>query len=510
MKSIVLIIAVLLPLATTVHADNQIYAVQVLMAREYDNALNEYKRLKDRHPVRIERINNAFLVRVGAYSSKASALASLKLLKSVYPDAFIVKYLINHQLIVQESAQIVHPKQIASLSRQNQKENNTGVSSTIKTSLSHSTQSSDEAGSLQDPKQGSKIPDQSSVIMKPSAPGPLPEEPASTNQLDKDDDLLKAGMQSYYDGKLEASIGLLSKYVSLAPNGQMRAAAMLVIGKSLEQLRKPKAALDIFGQILTQYPDKAESLFSIVAMADISVNRPGLVYPIGRPGAEYVKDPIHAYDTVLARNVPQAMIEHIQYYKGLALWKLKHYERAWEAQSAFLKNFPSTVYRKEVQMMLKDVSANLINHHYFKGDHISVVQYFLQGWADKLITSQDSELLLKSAASLSALGLHDDSSNIIKLLKGENVTNASVDINKIVAEIEKKRSGDHVNQHSTIPSWDKYHAGREYLRINDLTKAEKTFADLKNSEPDPFWSKIIDYAREEKKWAQKYPLAPMK
>jgi TolA-binding protein len=290
----------------------------------------------------------------------------------------------------------------------------------------------------------------------------------------------------------------------------MRAAAMLVIGKSLEQLKRPKAALAIFGQILIQYPDKAESLFSIVAMADISVNHPGIIYPIGRPGAEYVNDPIHAYDTVLARNVPQPMIEHIQYYKGLALWKLKRYERALEVQADFLKNFPSTVYRKEVQTMLKDTSANLIKHHYAKGDHLSVIQYFLQGWEDKLITSEDSELLLKSAASLSALGLHDDSSTVIKALKEKNVTITSIDINKIMAEIDKKRSGGQADQVLTIPSWDKYHTGREYLRVNDLTKAEKTFADLKTSETDPFWSKIIDYAMEEKKWARKYQLSTKK
>ena len=81
-------------------------------------------------------------------------------------------------------------------------------------------------------------------------------------------------MQSYHEGNHEGTISSLSKYASLTPKSQQRAAALLIIGKSLEQMKRPKSALDVYGRIIEQYPDSPESLFSIVAMADISVNNP--------------------------------------------------------------------------------------------------------------------------------------------------------------------------------------------------------------------------------------------
>ena len=57
------------------------------------------------------------------------------------------------------------------------------------------------------------------------------------------------------------------------------------------------------------------------------------------------------------------MIEHIQYQKGLALWKLKRYEKAQQSQTEFLKKFPHSAYRNDVVMMLKDGINSLINQY---------------------------------------------------------------------------------------------------------------------------------------------------
>ena len=94
MKIIVFAITYL-SLAAIAYADNQIYAVQVLMAREYENAVYEYEKLKDHQEVRIEKINNAYFVRIGAYQTKNKALSLLKQLKMTYTDAFLIKYAVD-------------------------------------------------------------------------------------------------------------------------------------------------------------------------------------------------------------------------------------------------------------------------------------------------------------------------------------------------------------------------------------------------------------------------------
>ena len=238
-------------------------------------------------------------------------------------------------------------------------------------------------------------------------------------------------------------------------------------------------------------------------MADISVNKPDAHYPPGKKGAEYFKDPISAYDTVLLKNVPLPMIEHIQYQKGLALWKLKRYEQGRETQIDFLKKFPKTAYRKEIMTMLKDSTVVLIDQYYQSGDHISVANLFLQGWKNRWITTDNTDTLLKSSSSLTHLGLHDDSLGILNTLKS-SIGKASADIDKAVTEIEKKRDIGMIDQLPSNAKWKKFQTGREYLTANNIAKAQQTFIDLNTSEKDPFWSKITEYALEEKKWTQRY------
>jgi TolA-binding protein len=508
----ILFTAIYLLLATIAHADTPIYAVQILMAREYENAVNDYERVKDYQDVRIEKRNDAYFIRIGSYQEKTKALALLKQLKMTHPDAFLIKYVVEKRQIVQgNQASDQRKAQKVSPPATNLMENDSDIPTPPPTRIPIST-----AVKIPETPKPSTAPAQSATIQKQSTDitKHAVEISLKTPELQKqpvmiEDDLLKAGLQSYQDGKHEVTISLLSKYASLAPHSEQRAAALLIIGKSFEQIKRPKSALNVYGQILDQYPDSPESLFSIVAMADISVYKPDLHYPLGKKGAEYFKDPVSAYDTVLLKKVPLPMIEHIQYQKGLALWKLKHYERARETQIDFLKKFPKTAYHKEVMNMLKDSTVVLIDHNYQSGDPISVANLFLQGWKNRWITTEDTDTLLKSSSSLTHLGLHDDSLSILNTLRKSGIGKASADIDKAVADIEKKRDIGMIDQLPSNAKWKQFQTGREYLTANNIAKAEQTFTDLNTSEKDQFWSKITEYALEENRWTQKYG-APVK
>jgi TolA-binding protein len=500
LKIIVLVITYL-SLAAIAYADNQIYAVQVLMAREYENAVYEYEKLKDHYEVRIEKINNAYFVRIGAYQAKTKALSLLKQLKMTYSDAFLIKYDVDRQQIMpgnhlndQQKAEKTPPLTSGNIIV---KKPNIPTHLPTRPPISTVGEIRKSTKPLEDTKPSSDIPNQSSKISNI-----LPEPQKLLAGIEED--FLKVGMQSYHEGNHEGTVRSLSKFASLTPKSQQRAAALLIIGKSLEQMKRLKSALDVYSRIIEQYPDSPESLFSIVAMADIIVNNPRLHYPIGKKGAEYVRDPISAYDTVLLKNVPLLMIEHIQYQKGLVLWKLKRYEQAREAQADFLKKFPNTAYRKEVIVMLKDSTATLINQYSGLGDHISVANLFIHAWKNRLITTEDVETLSKSLSSLSYLGLYDDSLNILSTLKKGAMGKTSADLDKAVAEIEKKRAIGLMAQLPSDAKWNKFQSGREYLSTNNITKAEQAFSDLKNSDGDQFWSKITEYALEEDRWNQKY------
>ena len=333
-----------------------------------------------------------------------------------------------------------------------------------------------------------------------------PESPKSSPVNIQEDDL-KTGMQNYHERKYAEAISALSRYASLVAKSQQRTAALLIIGKSLEEMNRPWTALNIYSRVIEQNPDSPEALLGVVAMADIGVARPDLNYRGGKKGAEYFRDPVTAYDAALSKNVPLPIIEHIHHQRGRALWKSKRYEEARHALAVLLKKFPQTAYRKEAIRIINDSTAALIAQYHQSGDHLAAADLFLQSWKEGLIRPADVDTLLKSSFSLSYMGLHEESLNILNTLRksapGEPPSYIEK-IDKVVAEIERNRVLGSSDQTPVNVNWSQFQSGREHLSANQPTLAKKILTDLKNGGGDPFWARIAEYALEGNRWAQKY------
>ncbi|TRZ75705.1 MAG: hypothetical protein D4R93_04575 [Deltaproteobacteria bacterium] len=332
-----------------------------------------------------------------------------------------------------------------------------------------------------------------------------PESPKPSPVNIQEDDL-KTGMQNYRERKYAGAISALSKYASLVPKSQQRTAALLIIGKSLEEMNRPWSALNIYTRVTEQNPDSPEALLGVVAMADIGVAHPDLSYRSGRKGTEYVKDPVTAYDVALTKNVPLPIIEHIYHQRGRALWKSKRYGEARDALTAFLKKYPQTAYRQEAIETIRDCTAVLIDQHNQSGDHLAAAD-LLQGWKEGLIRTADIDTLLKSSFSLSYVGLHEKALNMLNTLRKSASGKPPSYIEKIdamAAEIEKNKALGSSDQRLADVKWSHFQSSRQHLNANQPTLAEKSLTDLKSGGGDPFWAKIAEYALEENRWAQKY------
>jgi hypothetical protein len=245
----------------------------------------------------------------------------------------------------------------------------------------------------------------------------------------------------------------------------------------------------------------------MVAMADIGVAHPDLSYRSGKKGAEYVRDPVAAYDAALSKDIPPAIIEHIHHQRGRALWKSKRYEEARHALTTMLKKFPQTVYREDTIGIISDCTAVLIDQYNQSGDHISVADLFLQGWKEGFIRPDDIDTQMKSAYSLSCLGLQEMSLNVLNTLKKhtpKRLQSYIKEIDKRIAEIEINRTLDSTDQTPEDVKWRQFLSGRKYLAANQPILADETLTNLKNGNGDPFWSKIAEYAVEEHRWVQQY------
>ncbi len=175
--------------------------------------------------------------------------------------------------------------------------------------------------------------------------------------------------------------------------------------------------------------------------------------------------------------------------------------------TVLLKKFPQTAYHQETIGIISDCTAVLIDQYNQSGDHLAVADLFLQGWKEGFIRTAAVDTLLKSSFSLSCLGLHEVSLNILNTLRksapGKLPSNIGK-IDKMVAEMEKNRVLGSMDQTPADVKWSQFQSGREHLSANHLTSAEKSLTELKNGDGDPFWAKIAEYALEENRWVQKY------
>jgi tetratricopeptide (TPR) repeat protein len=475
------LVFILLAFVSNAYAETGFFSVQIMTTSKYEDALHHYSGLKNHENARIEKINNAYAVRMGAYQNREEALSLFKELKQIHADALIIHCFIEENRIMQA--------------------NNLKIKMGVETSesVSQETRVKNLKGTLPQP---SSPPSANKTKIIPAAIAVVTELPASTPL--NVEEFLKTGIQNHHDRKYDLAISSLSHYISLMPKSRQHVSALLVLGKSFDEFNKPRQALGIFSRIIEKYPESPEAVLSIVAMADIGLAQSELKCLVGLKGSEYVRDPVLGYDTALFKKIPASTIEYVTYQKGRALWKKGQYIESVELMTHLLKEFPNTLYRKDIIHLLKGGTLTLMNQYQQSGDHLSAVHIFFRGRQSGAIDANDHDLLLKLSLSIAHLGLYDEAVKRLSTLRNNPKSVLPSEIENTLAEIEKTKSGMLNQPPRDSGKWDLFESGRAYLTNNNLPLAEQTLSNLKNSGGEPFWSKLSNYALDESKWTQKY------
>ncbi len=590
------LLAALLFMVSTAHAEAPSYCVQVSRCVQLESAIHVYETLAAHKTARIEKLGGSYVVSVGAYPSRSKAESLLAELRKSHPDAFIRKFTKSKMQVIRGGGlSETREKKGAAASAVRgeapaqkelpEKTTDTPLSvapgtPTAKKPAKKGAHTSPAARSIPPAKgdiaprpmvipppvvggdappksqgTGVKIPSVRDVHpAKPAppvrpqvTPPPAVEEVVPTKPQDKKgtqssppqrrvsakelkqakskgvsppssenrqepaglssltaEESYQAGIQNYQDLRYDDAIAYLTRYISLSTNSNRSSAALLIMGKSFEALNRPHTALGIYGRILEQYPQSPEASLSIIATADIGASYPTLTYPGFLKGAEYFRNPILGYDTVLARPLSAEMTEDALFQKGHALQKQGRLKESYDTFSQLLKQFPKSPYRKETFDALKTTTATLIDRYHKAGDYLAAAECYFKSKGKGLIAPGDTDTLLKSALSLAHLGFYDDSLGLVNTLKAGLTGKGSSEIDRTVAEIENIRATNASVRLPDDAKWTLFQSGRDYLRSNNLPMAEQTLAKLKNEGGEPFWAKISDYAFAEKEWSQRY------
>jgi tetratricopeptide (TPR) repeat protein len=318
------------------------------------------------------------------------------------------------------------------------------------------------------------------------------------------EDFFRAGMQKYYGQDYGAAVSLLCQYVSLFPNDSQVSGALFVIGKGYETLKRPLAALGVFGRIIARFPHSQEALWSVVAIADIGLGNPALNYPPFESGFEYLRDPIGAYDALLARKIPPPMVEEVMLRKGRALYRKERYGESFATFSRLLGQNPAAPARQEAISAVKASAEIMLDQYVAGGDHLAAANFYFQARRRGLIGLDDLEMTVKAVISLARLGCAEEAADLLDALRTKSRGKGTAQLSRAAAEIQNRDREKGLAGRPPPAQWALFQEGREQLAANEQRLAAETLARLKTADGDSFWARLVDYVLAEKQWRDKY------
>ncbi|MEN6373980.1 MAG: tetratricopeptide repeat protein [Smithella sp.] len=356
----------------------------------------------------------------------------------------------------------------------------------------------------------------------------------------------KYAMRSYSEASK-----IFSYYANIYPTDEKIREVMLALAHSYKAADQVSAALTIYNLIIDKYPASGEATESIMAMASLGLDKPGVKVFYAAGNFHYYKAPLEAYNLLLTKNQTGEIAENALLQKGNALRKLKQDRTAADAYLEFLKKYPQSKIKDEAKKNLKLASLSLIGESYRKGDYLAVADIYFKAYSVVPLQPDEYEIVDKIAVSLNNVGLSDDCIRLLKNYRNickdgktigiinnrivetetgrakyneaEKVLSESLlqtspknktDLAAIkkdmagIADRDRKRLHEAALSPSSSPDhkyWSMFQMGQDYLKQGNYQEAQKIFARIKaESGPEGFWTKIVDYHVSDQQWWDKY------
>jgi TolA-binding protein len=317
------------------------------------------------------------------------------------------------------------------------------------------------------------------------------------------DAIRKKGMEHFEARRYEKALEKLSLFLSLYPAHNHFPSAMVTIAGIFFEMKRPMASIRLYSHIIERYPGTTESIDSMIALADMSILSPGLKPSIALAGTRWYLDPIEAYDTVLSQNgLSPELIERLLIQRMAALRAQSRYREAYDEGCRFLDQNPGTKHKQTLLMALRSDVERLIEERFTAGDDIAVVSLLSNARRRGLISLNNTGLLIKTSESYARIGMMDEA----RTLLGRARYFAAQGAAKVDAALQKLGQGQSSPAVSSpiTERWALYDKGRKYILSSNLPDAEKTFAQLKGSDRDEFWTKLADFALQDGVRTSKY------
>ncbi len=222
------------------------------------------------------------------------------------------------------------------------------------------------------------------------------------------------GMHKYSMRRYDEAINIFSFYANMYSQDEKLKEVLMLLANSYKAAGQISAALTILNLIIDKYPESKEANESIMLMASLGLDNPGVKVVSSLKNIHYYKQPIDAFDTILMKSSTGEIAELATLKKADALQKKLHNKKAADVYLEFINMYPSSKMVDEAKTGFKKASAGLIDDYFAKKDYLAVAYIYFKAYKSVPVQPDEYKQLSKIALSLKELGLTEDYLNLLK------------------------------------------------------------------------------------------------
>ncbi|MFB3925586.1 MAG: tetratricopeptide repeat protein [Syntrophales bacterium] len=231
------------------------------------------------------------------------------------------------------------------------------------------------------------------------------------------DSILNLAYHYLRSKKYSDAVSAFFLFLNLYPEDELCREVHFSIARAFIEMDQYPIAVKMLSVLIENYPDSREALEGAIVMANIGVKKPGMKFP-DLPGIQNYRDPIHAYNIMLARQDTGELTEGLLLQKGYALGKNNRYEEAFDTNVILVRFFPQGRYREEgIRNLIQNVN-HLVHKYYDQGDHLAIARIYFKSYEGILTKDEDYKAIYKMGDSLKRLELYFDSKRVFENLLG--------------------------------------------------------------------------------------------
>jgi tetratricopeptide (TPR) repeat protein len=212
----------------------------------------------------------------------------------------------------------------------------------------------------------------------------------------------------------DEAISVLSFYANIYPKDEKIKQVLGLLAQAYEQNGRWASALAVYSRIIEKYPDSKEATESMLRMADLGIDKPGLKVFRAMNGIDRYRYPMDTYDDIIMKHAADDLAQQAMLHKAAALVKKDQKRKAADVYLEFISLFPDSKRIDDAARGLKSAASAIIDEYFAKKDYLAVAYVYFRSFGALPVSAEEYPQIQKIATSLKELNLIEDYTAVLQ------------------------------------------------------------------------------------------------